>query len=154
MMTRRMVVALVACMAWAVGSGALAQTTTSSTSSSTSTSTTSTSTTSTSTTSTTVVNPCTGQPCTAQPPVATLSGSAGDVRLDPFEFCWRAITGDVTQGQAATPALDVPVGLVVRSGETLTLAFAAALRPTEVVLLRGDQSGVNPSALTAANPTV
>ena len=154
-MGRRTAVALVACVSWAVASGAGAQTTTSSTSTSTtSTSTSSTSTTSTSTTSTTVVNPCTGQPCTAQPPVATLSGSGGDVRLDPFEYCWRAIAGDVTQCAAATLALDIPVRLVIRNGETLSLAFAAAIRPTDVVLQRGDQPGVTRSALTPANPTV
>ena len=153
-MMRRTLLALVACLSWAVASGAGAQTTTTSTSTSTSSSTSST--TSTSTTSTTVVNPCTGQPCTAQPPVATLSGSEGNVRLDPFEYCWRAIAGDTTQCIAATPAPIelVPVALVIRSGETLTLAFSGTGRPTEVVLQRGDQPGLNVSALTPANPAV
>ena len=148
-MARRTVAVLMACLSWAVASGAVAQTTTSSTSTSSSTSTTATS-----TTSTTVVNPCTGQPCTAQPPVATLSGSGGDVRLDPFQFCWRAIAGDVTQCALPALALDIPVGLVIRGGETLTLAFATTMRPTEVALLRGDQPGVNRTVLTPANPTV
>lgn len=118
------------------------------TSTTSSSSTTSTSTTSTSTTSTTRVNPCAGQPCTAEPPVATLSGSGGDVRLPPSDFCWRQITGELTQCQASTPSPNAPVNLVVRSGETLTLSFATTLRTSEVILHRE-----GPTTLTPANPT-
>ena len=154
-MARRTVAVLVACLIWSVASGATAQTTSTSTStSSTSTSSTSSSsTTSTSTTSTTAVNPCTGQPCTVDPPMATLSGSGGDVGLGPFEACWREITGESTKCLVSTPALDEPVGLVIRTGETLTLRFDTTMRPSEVVLFRGDQPGANPTVLTPANAT-
>lgn len=136
-----------------VGNGAGAQTTTSS--SSTTSSTALVPTTSPSTTSTTVVNPCTGQPCTVDPPVATLSGSGGDLRLSPLGGCWRPPVfgpeGPVTRCIAAAlpPFESIPVGLVVRTGETLTLRFAIGMAPTEVVVRRDEQS----TTLTAANPT-
>jgi len=156
-MRRRMAVAALVAIGLFAGGGAGAQTTTT-------TSSTTTPvvilTTSTSTTSTTVVNPCTGQPCTDLPPVATLAGSAGDVRLESFDYCWRLPTpvpgqGLVTRCAIGTPAPEasVPVGLVVRRGERLTLRFAITMAPTEVLLQRGDVPGVAPVALTAANPT-
>jgi hypothetical protein len=150
-MARRTVAVLVAGMIWSIASGATAQTTSTSTSTtSTSTSsTTSTSVASTSTTSTTAVHPCTGQLCTADPPMATLSGSGGNARLGPFSACWREMTGESTKCLAASVPLDEPVGLVVRTGETLTLRFDTTMRPSEVVL----QSTGNPTALTPANPT-
>lgn len=153
-MTRRTLGLLMAVLIWGVSATAMAQTTTSSssTTSSTSTSTTSTSTTSTSTTSTTRVNPCTTQPCTPDPPVATLSGSGGNVRLVSFGFCWREMTGDLTKCVTAARALDEPVGLVVRAGETLTLSFATALLPSEVVFHRENQPGAG-TALAPTNPT-
>jgi hypothetical protein len=141
-MARRTAGVLMAALLWGATATAGAQTSTTSSSSTTSTS-------STSTTSTTRANPCTGQPCTADPPVATLSGSAGDVRLDPFGYCWREIVGDLTRCQVPALALDIPVGMVLRSGETLTLRFATTLLPSEVVL----QSGGQRTALTPTNPT-
>lgn len=107
------------------------------------------------TTSTTVVNPCIGQPCTADPPAATLSGTDGKVRMTSFNFCWQdpvfAIDGPRSRclAGALAPFSDIPVGLVVRSGETLTLAFDTRMTPTAVALERGDQT----TALTARNPT-
>jgi len=50
------------------------------------------------------------------------------------------------------PFDSIPVGLVVRTGETLTLRFATGMAPTEVGVRRGDQTA--PSALTPGNPTV
>ena len=158
-MRRRMAVALLVAIGLFAGGGAGAQTTTTTSSSTTTSAVPTTTSTSTSTTSTTVVNPCTGQPCTDLPPVATLTGSAGDVRINPFGYCWRLPApvpgGPVTQCLVATPAPDaeVPVGLVVRRGETLSLRFAATMTPTEVLLQRGDVPGVAPVPLTAANPT-
>ncbi len=160
-MRRRMAVAVLAAVGLFAGGGAGAQQTpTTSPTTTTSVVILTTTSTSTSTTSTTVVNPCTGQPCTDLPPVATLTGSAGEVRLDPFGYCWRMPTpepgrGLVTGCLVATPAPDaeVPVALVVRRGETLTLRFAATMTPTEVLLQRGDVPGVAPVPLTAANPT-
>jgi hypothetical protein len=152
-MTRRTLGLLMAVLIWGVSATAVAQTTTSSSSTtSSSTSTTSTSTTSTSTTSTTRVNPCTGQPCTAEPPVATLSGSGGSVRLTSFDYCWREIVGELTKCVIAARAPDVPVGLVVRTGEMLTLRFETTLLPREVVLHRENQPGAG-TALTPTNPT-
>jgi hypothetical protein len=150
-MARRAVAVLAACIIWSTAYGATAQTTSTSSTSTTSTSSSS-STTSTSTTSTTTVHPCTGQLCTANPPMAALSGSQGNARLGPFSACWREMTGPNTQCQAAAVALDEPVGLVIRAGETLTLRFDTTMRPSEVVLVRGDQ-GANGVALTPANPT-
>ena len=154
-MARRGTAVLAAIMVWSIASGATAQTTSTSTSTSStsSSSTTSTSATSTSTTSTTVAHPCTNQPCTVDPPAATLSGSGGDARLGPFEACWREITGESTKCLVSTPALDEPVGLVIRAGETLTLRFDTTMRPSEVVLVRGDQPGGNRTVLTPSNPT-
>lgn len=152
-MRRRTTAVLLAALAWGLSTTALAQT--SSTSSSTST-TSSTTSTSTSTTSTTVVNPCTGQPCTVDPPVATLSGSGGDVRLDPFGYCWRAPTptaqGLITKclAPARAPDADIPVRMVVRKGETLSLRFGIAMSPTEVRLVAGNEGQ---RTLTPANPT-
>jgi hypothetical protein len=151
-MRRQLAVALVVGLALWAGGGAGAQTTTSSSSPTSSTALVTTSTSS--TTSTTAVNPCTGQPCTVDPPVATLAGSGGEVRLDPLGFCWREIGGQLTHCRSAALALDIPVGLVVRTGETLTLRFAAPMAPTKVVLQRADQPGVASTALTPANPTV
>ncbi len=157
-MTRRSLGLLMAVVIWGVSATATAQTTTSSspTTSSTSTSTSSTSsstsTTSTSTTSTTRVNPCAGQPCTADPPAATLSGSGGTARLFP-EGCWREIVGDLTKCLISARALDVPAGLVVRNGETLTLRFETTLLPREVVLLNGENQPGASTALTPTNPT-
>ena len=152
-MTRRTLGLLMAVLLWGVSATAMAQTTTSSsTTSSTSTSTTSTSTTSTSTTSTTRVNPCTSQPCTADPPVATLSGSGGNVRLESYRYCWREIVGDLTRCLTSARPLDEPVGLVVRSGETLTLSFATTLLPREVVFHRENQPGAG-TVLAPTNPT-
>ena len=158
-MNRRTAGVLVALVAWGMATTAGAQTsTTSSSSTSTSVAILTTTTTSTSTTSTTVVNPCTGQPCTENPPVATLSGSGGDIRLDPFGYCWRLPDpvpgqGLVTQCLAPALALDDPVRFVIRSGETLTLRFATNLVPAEVRLQRGDQPGGATTPLTAATPT-
>jgi hypothetical protein len=156
MLTRRTLGLLLAVLIWGVSATAMAQTTTSSSSTtsstSTSTSSTSTSTTSTSTTSTTRVNPCTGQPCTVDPPVATLSGSGGSVRLTSFDYCWREVVGELTKCLIAARALDVPVGLVVRAGETLTLRFDTTLLPREVVLHRENQTGAG-TALSPTNPT-
>jgi len=107
------------------------------------------------TTSTTAVNPCLGQPCTADPPVATLSGTGGNVRMTSFNFCWRdpvfAVDGPRSRCTigALAPFESIPVGLVVRSGETLTLRFDTIMTPTAVALVRGDQT----TALTARNPT-
>ncbi len=107
------------------------------------------------TTSTTVVNPCIGQPCTADPPVATLSGTGGSVRLTSFNFCWQnpvfAVDGPRSRcvAGALAPFESIPVGLVVRSGEALTLSFDTRMSPTAVALVRGDQT----TALTARNPT-
>ena len=151
-MTRRTLGLLMAVLLWGVSATAMAQTTTSSSTTSTSTSTTSTSTTSTSTTSTTRVNPCTSQPCTADPPVATLSGSGGNVRLESSGYCWREIVGDLTRCLTAARPLDEPVRLVVRSGETLTLGFATTLLPREVVFHRENQPGAG-TALAPTNPT-
>ena len=152
-MTRRTLGLLMAILFWGGSATAMAQTTTSSsTTSSTSTSTTSTSTTSTSTTSTTRVNPCTSQPCTADPPVATLSGSGGNVRLESSGYCWREIVGDLTRCLASARPLDEPVRLVVRSGETLTLGFATTLLPREVVFHRENQPGTG-TVLAPTNPT-
>lgn len=53
---------------------------------------------------------------------------------------------------ASARALDVPIGLVVRSGETLTLRFETTLLPREVVLHREGQPGAG-TMLTPANPT-
>lgn len=157
-MRRRMALALLVAIGLFAGGGAGAQTTT--TTSSTTTSVVLLTTSSTSTTSTTVVNPCTGQPCTDLPPVATLSGSAGDVRIESFGNCWRlpapvAGQGLVTRCVIGTPAPEasVPVGLVVRRGETLTLRFAINMAPTEVLLQRSDVAEAPAVALTAANPT-
>jgi hypothetical protein len=153
-MTRRTLGLLTAVLIWGVSATAVAQTTTSSsTTSSTSTSTTSTSTstTSASTTSTTRVNPCTGQPCTADPPEATLSGSGGSARLFP-EGCWQEIVGELTKCVISARALDPPVGLVVRTGETLTLRFDTTLLPREVILHQENQPGAG-TVLTPANPT-
>jgi hypothetical protein len=154
-MTRRTLGLLLAVLIWGVSATAMAQTTTSSSSTtsstSTSTSSTSTSTTSTSTTSTTRVNPCTGQPCTVDPPVATLSGSGGSVRLTSFDYCWREIVGELTKCIISARALDPPVQLVVRAGETLTLRFDTTLVPREVVLNRENQGA--PRVLTPTNPT-
>ena len=153
-MARRTAGLLIVVLTWGVSATATAQTTTSSssTTSSTSTSTTSTSTTSTSTTSTTLVNPCTRQPCTADPPVATLSGSGGNVRLESSGYCWREIVGDLTRCLASARPLDEPVRLVVRSGETLTLGFATTLLPREAVFHRENQPGGG-TVLAPANPT-
>lgn len=85
--------------------------------------------------------------------MATLSGSGGNARLGPFSACWRDMTGDTTTCLAAAVSLDEPVGLVVGTGETLTLRFDTTMRPSEAVLLRGDQPGANPTVLTPANPT-
>jgi hypothetical protein len=157
-MTRRTLGLLMAVLIWGVSATAMAQTTTSSssTTSSTSTSTSSTSTsttsTSTSTTSTTRVNPCAGQPCTADPPAASLSGSGGSVGLPPDGYCWREIAGELTKCLISTRALEVPVGLVVRAGETLTLRFETTLLPREVVLHRENEAGAG-TVLTPSNPT-
>ena len=151
-MARRTAGMLLAVLIWGASATAMAQTTTSSSSTtSSSTSTTSTSTTSPSTTSTTRVNPCATQPCTADPPVATLSGSGGNVRLESFGYCWRDIVGDGGKCRTSARALDEPVRLVVRSGETLTLSFATTLRPTEVLLLDGGRD--TGTALALVNPT-
>jgi len=150
--SRRLALAVLVVLGLCAGQSAGAQTTTTSSSSTTS-STALVTTTSTSTTSTTVVNPCTGQPCTVDPPVATLSGSAGDVRLNPFGFCWREVERALTRCLAPALALDIPVGMVVRSGETLTLGFDAPVPPGEVVLRRGDEAGVATRMLTPTNPT-
>jgi len=154
-----MAVALLVVLGVLAGNGAGAQTTTTSsttTSSSTTSSPLVTTTTSTSTTSTTVVNPCTGQPCTVQPPQATLSGSGGEAALLLSRSCWRSPTptaqGLVTACLLATLAPDIPVGLVVRRGETLTLQFVIGMAPTEVRLLRFPDG--EPTTLTPANPTV
>ncbi len=107
------------------------------------------------TTSTTVVNPCIGQPCTADPPAATLSGTGGNVRMTSFNFCWQdpafAVDGPRSRclAGALAPFESIPVGLVVRSGEALTLSFDTRMSPTAVALERGDQT----TALTARNPT-
>jgi hypothetical protein len=153
-MVRRTVGMLLGVLIWGVSTTAMAQTTTSSssTTSSTSTSTTSTSTTSTSTTSTTRVNPCATQPCTADPPVATLSGSGGNVRLESSGFCWREMVGDLTRCVVSARALDEPVRLVVRTGETLTLSFATTLLPREVVFHRENQPDGG-TVLAPTNPT-
>ncbi len=162
-MRRRMAALLVVGIGLFVGSGAGAQTTTTTSSTSSTTSSSTTSSTAvvpttpppTTTTSTTIVNPCTGQPCTVDPPVATLSGSGGDVPLNMTSACWRApvfgAEGPVARCLAATlaPFESIPVGLVVRNGETLTLRFAIGMAPTEVVLQRGEAS----TPLTPANPT-
>jgi hypothetical protein len=152
-MARRTVGMLLAVLIWGVSATATAQTTTTSSSTtSSSSSTTSTSTTSPSTTSTTRVNPCATQPCTADPPVATLSGSGGNVRLESSGYCWRDIVGGGGKCLVAARALDEPVRLVVRAGETLTLSFATTLRPTEVLLLR--EGGPDPGTpLALVNPT-
>jgi hypothetical protein len=137
-----------------VTTGAGAQTTTT-TSSSTTSSTVAVTTTMAATTTTTVANPCAGQPCTVDPPVATLSGSGGETPLSPLPYCWRAPTsgtdGPVTRCATPALALDIPVGLVVRQGETLTLRFGIGMSPTQVVLARRDQPT---TALTPGNPTV
>ena len=163
MLRRRIAVTLVVGIGLFAGSGAGAQTTTISpttTIPSTTNSTGAVPTTS-QTTSTTVGNPCTGQPCTVDPPVATLSGSGGEVRLNPLGFCWRAPEPTAGAGgqissrcvaAALAPFESIPVGLVVRTGETLTLRFAIGMAPTEVVLRRGDQTST--VALTPGNPTV
>ena len=147
--------AVLAVLGLLAGGGAGAQTT--STSSTTSSSTTTSVGIPTTTTSTTVVNPCASQPCTEGLPVATLSGSAGDIRLNPFSSCWRLPTpvpghGLVTQCLAAAVSLDDPVQWIVRRGERLTLRFATPLSPTEILLQRGDQA-VATTPLTLANPT-
>jgi len=59
----------------------------------------------------------------------------------------------VTACLLATLAPDIPVGLVVRRGETLTLRFAIGMAPTEV-RLRRFPDGEPTTALTPANPTV
>ena len=144
-MKRRMAALVVAGMGLFVGSGAGAQTTT--TSSSTTSSTAVVPNTSTTTTSTTLVNPCAGQPCTIDPPAATLSGSGGDVALSTTGGCWRApvfgAEGPLTRCIAGTPAPfeSIPVGLVVRNGEALTLRFAIGMAPIEVALQRGGLRG-------------
>jgi hypothetical protein len=91
--------------------------------------------------------------------VATLSGSSGDVVLNPSGYCWRSPTptaqGLTTACLISTPALNTPVEMIVRRGETLTLRFAIGMSPTEVLLLRGTDppSDITTTALTAANPT-
>jgi hypothetical protein len=153
-MARRTAGLLLPVLIWGTSATAMAQTSTSSTSSTTSssTSTTSTSTTSTSTTSTTRVNPCTTQPCTADPPVATLSGSGGNVRLESYRYCWREVVGDLSRCLTPARPLDEPVRLVVRTGETLTVSFATTLLPREVVFHRENQPDGG-TVLAPTNPT-
>ena len=127
--------------------GAQTTTSTSSTSSSTTTSST--------TTTTTLVNPCAGQPCTPQPPTAFLSGSGGEVPLQPDSYCWRQVDGLLTN--CLTPSAapggggDPSQTLVVQAGETLSLRFAIGMAPTSVSLTR---TGEQPRALAPTNPTV
>ena len=84
--------------------------------------------------------------------MATLSGSGGNVRLTSFDFCWREVVGELTRCLIAARALDVPVGLVVRAGETLTLRFETTLLPREVVLHRENEPGAG-TVLSPTNPT-
>jgi len=153
-MHRRTVAVLTVALASALAPTALAQTSTTSTSSTSSTSSSSTSrtSTSTSTTSTTFPNPCAGQPCTERPPDAFLAGANGEVRLDRESFCWtdptpnaqgflRTVCGDVL-------ARDPDARLAVTPGETLTLRFATAATPTQVILERDDTG----RDLTPGNP--
>jgi len=131
---RRRAVALLAGVLGLFAASAAGAQTTSTSSTSTSSSTTSTSTTSTSTTSTTIANPCAGQPCTTDPPDAFLSGTAGEVRADLAESCWRdPLPTGLTR---CLSALLVPPGatLVVQAGETLSLRFAIGMAPTTVTL--------------------
>ena len=87
-MRRPMVAVLLLGVAAVVATGAAgAQTTTTSSSTTSSSTTTSTVV---QTTTTTFVNPCTGQPCIPTPPVATLSGSAGQVQLQFDSSSWRS----------------------------------------------------------------
>ena len=74
------------------------------------------------------------------------------MRLPSFDYCWREIVGELTKCLISARALDVPVGLVVLAGETLTLRFETTLLPREVVLHRENHLGAG-TVLTPTNPT-